>query len=134
MARAKETVKNIVAVGIRSMDSSEVNKINKNKIFFDHLIHNTSDWTNQVIKQLSQNVYISLDIDIFETGIMPSTGTPEPGGLSWYEVINLLENVSARKNIVGFDLVELCPIKNNKAPDFLAAKLIYLLLSYIFKK
>jgi agmatinase len=62
---------------------------------------------------------------------MPSTGTPEPGGLGWYDVLDLLENVSKKKSIVGFDVVELCPT-DNTAPDFLAAKLVYKLLSFIF--
>jgi agmatinase len=64
---------------------------------------------------------------------MPSTGTPEPGGLFWYDVLALLKAVSEKKNIVGFDVVELCPDSRNKAPDFLAAKLIYKLLSYKFE-
>ena len=65
---------------------------------------------------------------------MPSTGTPEPGGLLWYDVLALLKAVSDKKNIVGFDVVELCPNKINKAPDFIAAKLIYKLLSYNFER
>jgi len=64
---------------------------------------------------------------------MPSTGTPEPGGLDWYQIIKLLRAVSKNKNIVGFDVVELCP-SENKAPNFLAAKLIYKLLSYKFSR
>ena len=63
---------------------------------------------------------------------MPSTGTPEPGGMGWYEVLGFLKQVIKKKNLVGFDIVELSPDKNNKAPDFLAAKLIYKLLSYKF--
>ena len=63
---------------------------------------------------------------------MPSTGTPEPGGLSWYDVLTLLKTVSEKTKIVGFDVVELCPDDRNKAPNFLAAKLIYKLLSYKF--
>ncbi len=88
-------------------------------------------WINNAVRQLTDNVYITIDLDVFDPGIMPSTGTPEPGGLGWYQVMKLLASVSKAKRIVGFDVVELCPSKN-KAPDFLAAKLIYTLLSYIY--
>lgn len=131
MARVKEITKNIVSVGIRSMDSSELKNINRDKIFYASEIHRSKNWIKQVCKQLSQNVYITIDLDVFDSSIMPSTGTPEPGGLDWYQVISLLENITRNKNIVGFDVVELCP-SSNKAPDFLAAKLIYKLLSLIF--
>jgi len=80
---------------------------------------------------LSDNVYVTIDVDVFDPGIMPSTGTPEPGGLGWYQVLKLLRAVSKEKRVVGFDVVELCP-SNAKASDFLAAKLVYTLLSYIF--
>jgi agmatinase len=63
---------------------------------------------------------------------MPSTGTPEPGGLTWNEIITLIKIVSEKKKIVGFDVVELMPITNLKAPDFMTAKLIYRILGYIF--
>ncbi|MHC4413525.1 MAG: arginase family protein, partial [Planctomycetota bacterium] len=77
-------------------------------------------------------VYVTIDLDVFDPSIMPSTGTPEPGGLMWYEVLELLKAVCERREIVGFDVVELRPSDYNKAPDFLAAKLIYKLLSYKF--
>lgn len=132
MARAKEITENIVSVGIRSMDSSELKNIDKNKIFYASAIRKSEGWIKKVAKKLSKNVYVTIDLDVFDTSIMPSTGTPEPGGPGWYEVIDLLEHVSENKNIVGFDVVELCPNKNNPAPDFLAAKLIYKLLSFKF--
>jgi len=72
-------------------------------------------------------------LDVFDSSIMPSTGTPEPGGLLWYPVLRLLKTVFAKRGVVGFDVVELCPNSRNKAPDFLAAKLIYKLLSYKFR-
>jgi agmatinase len=132
MARVKEVTKNIVSVGIRSMDSSELGNIDKSKIFYAEKIHDSDDWIKKAVGKLSQNVYVSIDLDVFDPGIMPSTGTPEPGGLDWYQVTKLLRSVAESKNIVGFDVVELCPSENNKAPDFLAAKLIYKLLSYKF--
>jgi len=131
MARVKEITRNIVSVGIRSMDSSELKNTNRDKIFYASEIHQSKNWIKQVCKQLSRNVYITIDLDVFDPSIMPSTGTPEPGGLDWYQVMSLLEDVSRNKNVVGFDVVELCP-SNNKAPDFLAAKLVYKLLSLIF--
>ncbi|HUV07073.1 MAG TPA: arginase family protein, partial [Spirochaetia bacterium] len=78
-------------------------------------------------------VYITLDLDVFDPSIMPSTGTPEPGGLGWYDVLSLLRRVFEEKRVLGFDIVELCP-GEDKAPDFLAAKLLYTLLSYHFCK
>ena len=130
IARAKEMTGNIVSVGIRSMDSSELENIDKKKIFYASAIRKSEGWIKKVAGKLSKNVYVTIDLDVFDPSIMPSTGTPEPGGLGWYEVIDLLEHVSESKDIIGFDVVELCPNKNNAAPDFLAAKLIYKLLSF----
>jgi len=131
MARAKELCP-IVQVGIRSMDISEKDSIDPSGIFFAKDIYNNTNWVKKVVSRLSGNVYITIDLDVFDPSIMPSTGTPEPGGLLWYDVLALLKAVSDKKNIVGFDVVELCPDSKNKAPDFLAAKLIYKLLSYKF--
>ena len=132
MARAKETTDTIVSVGIRSMDVCELDNIDKSNIFYASEIFRTTEWINRVIKKLSENVYITIDLDVFDPGIMPSTGTPEPGGLSWYQVTELLKKVANSRNIVGADIAELRP-SENKAPDFLAAKLIYKLLSYKFE-
>jgi agmatinase len=131
MARAREFCP-IVQVGIRSMSSSEKESVDLSQVFLAKDIHDNIDWIAKVIPKLSDNVYITIDLDAFDPSIVPSTGTPEPGGLLWYEVLTLLKVVSDEKNVVGFDVVELCPDSNNKAPDFLAAKLIYKLLSYKF--
>jgi agmatinase len=130
IARARECTTNIVSVGIRSMDVSERPNVHKKKMFFAHDIYDSDRWIKNAVHELTNPVYITIDLDVFDPGIMPSTGTPEPGGLGWYQVMKLLAAVSKAKQIVGFDVVELCPSKN-KAPDFLAAKLIYTLLSYI---
>jgi agmatinase len=132
MARVKELCP-IVQVGIRSMDYSEKKSMDSSRTFFAKDIYDNTDWIKKVISRLSDNVYITIDLDVFDPSIMPSTGTPEPGGLFWYDVLALLKAVSGKKNIVGFDVVELCPDAKNKAPDFLAAKLIYKLLSYKFE-
>jgi agmatinase len=89
-------------------------------------------WKDVISNSLSENVYISIDLDAFDPSLMPAVGTPEPGGLGWYETLDLLRNISKDKKIVGFDVVELCPIKDQIASDFLAAKLVYRLLGYVF--
>jgi len=131
MARAKEICP-IVQVGIRSMDVSEKGAMDKSRVFFAEDIHDNTDWIKKVVATLSDNVYITVDLDVFDPSIMPATGTPEPGGLLWYDVLAMLKAISSKKNVVGFDVVELCPDDGNKAPDFLAAKLIYKMLSYKF--
>ena len=89
-------------------------------------------WKDAVSKGLSENVYITIDLDVFDPSLMPAVGTPEPGGIGWYEMLDLLRDVTKDKKVVGFDVVELCPIKDQVASDFLAAKLVYRLLGYIF--
>jgi len=131
MARAKEICP-IVQVGVRSMSVEERESIDESRMFLARDIHDNAEWIERAVSKLSENVYITIDLDAFDPSIVPSTGTPEPGGLLWYEVLTFLRKVSEKKNIVGFDVVELCPDGNNKAPDFLAAKLIYKLLSYKF--
>lgn len=131
MARAKELCP-IVQVGIRSMSASEKDSVDKSRMFLAEYIHDNVGWIRKAVSKLSDDVYVTIDLDAFDPSLVPSTGTPEPGGLSWYEVLKLLKAVSDEKNVVGFDVVELCPDSDNKAPDFLAAKLIYKLLSYRF--
>jgi agmatinase len=133
MARARELCQ-IVQVGIRSMDISEKPRVKKSKVFFAEDIHDRKGWINKVVSLLKGDVYVTIDLDVFDPSIMPSTGTPEPGGLGWYEVLDLLHLVFRKTNVTGFDVVELCPKEDNKAPDFLAAKLIYKLISYKFSK
>jgi len=129
MARAKENCPT-VQVGIRSMDREE--KIDSETIFFAHDIQGKVSWMDEAIALLPEKVYITLDLDVFDPSIMPSTGTPEPGGLLWYETLTFLRRVFEEREVVGFDVVELCPNPTDKAPDFFAAKLIYKMLSYRF--
>lgn len=124
---------NLIQVGIRSMDRSENQYLKKEKCFFAEDIFNKTDWINKSINLMTDKVYLTIDLDVFDPSIMPATGTPEPGGLDWNTTIKYLKKVFKRKNVLGFDIVELAPIKNNKAPNFLAAKLYYKLLSYKFK-
>ena len=133
MSRVRELCP-IVQVGIRSMDIIEKPLIDKNRVFFAEDIYDKTNWQNQAINKLTNKVYITIDLDAFDPSIMPSTGTPEPGGLGWYQALEFLKKVVKQKNVVGFDVVELCPNKNERSSDFLAAKLIYKLLSYKFSK
>lgn len=133
MHEASKTT-NLVQVGIRSMDTVELPFVKEENFFSMYKIRSTENWMDKVVAQLGEKVYLTIDLDVFDPSIMPSTGTPEPGGLSWYDVITLVRKVIATKTLVGFDLVELAPQKGQSAPDFMAAKLIYKILSYQFNK
>ena len=136
MARVKElpSVAKIVSVGIRSMSSEERAACDRENTFFAHDLDPFDKWIEEVVERLSERVYLSFDLDAFDSSLMPSTGTPEPGGLFWKSATALLRKVAQKKEIVGFDVVELCPLPVLKAPDFLAAKLVYKVLSYVFLK
>jgi agmatinase len=121
-------------VGIRSLSTEEAAAIPSlpTHVFYDFNMRADPNWMDRVVATLSDTVYVTIDVDGFDPAIMPATGTPEPGGLSWYEMIGLLRRVAEKKRVVGFDLVELSPMGGNVAPNFLCAKLIYKLLSYTF--
>jgi agmatinase len=123
---------NLIQVGIRSMDVMESTVMDKEKTYFAHDMAADGAWMDSAIDQMTDNVYITFDLDAFDPSIMPSTGTPEPGGLLWYETIEFLRQVFEEKNVVGFDIVELCPNTKEKSSDFLAAKLYYKMLTYKF--
>ena len=124
---------NLVQVGIRSMDISEVDVNSEDKMFFAHEMVQDDYWMDNVLEELTDTVFITFDLDAFDPSILPSTGTPEPGGLLWYETLEFLKKVFEDKNVVGFDIVELCPNETDKSSEFLAAKLYYKMLSYKFK-
>jgi len=123
-----------VQVGIRSLSTEEAAKIKKNNypIFWAKDIHDNERWFKKALSRLSKDVYITFDIDVFDPSIMPATGTPEPGGLSWYLVLDFLKEVFKSRNVVGFDLVELAPIEGRHDCDFLAAKLVHKVIGYKF--
>ena len=123
---------NLLQVGIRSMDIAETRVMDKEKTWFAHDMANDEYWIDNVVEACGENVFITFDLDAFDPSIMPSTGTPEPGGLLWYETLDFLKQVFAEKNVVGFDIVELMPREEDKSSDFLAAKLYYKMLSYKF--
>ena len=124
---------NLIQVGIRSMDSSELEYLNKDKCYFAHEMHDNDNWMDESINQMTENIYITLDLDVFDPSIMPATGTPEPGGLYWYQTTEYLKRIFRNKNVVGFDIVELAPLKGLSAPNYLVAKLYYKMLAYYFK-
>ena len=133
MARVKELAP-VVQVGIRSMSVEELAIAEKERVFFAHQLFYDKSLYNKAIDLLSENVYITIDLDVFDPSLIPSTGTPEPGGPEYFEIMHFLRDVVSKKNVVGFDVVELCPSAVNKTSDFIAAKIIYQLLSYIFAK
>jgi agmatinase len=124
---------NLIQVGIRSMDVAEKRVMNRANVFFAHEMAQDKFWMDVAIELMTDNVYITIDLDGFDPSICPATGTPEPGGLMWYESLEFFKKVFEQKNVVGFDIVELCPNENEKSSDFLAAKLYYKLLSYKFE-
>lgn len=123
---------NLIQVGVRSMDSSELEYLEPDRCFFAADIALHDQWMIDSLDLMSEKVYVSIDLDVFDPSVMPATGTPEPGGMSWYQVLNYLKMVFRYKNIAGFDIVELAPDKHHKAADMLAAQLYYKLLSYKF--
>ena len=131
MARAREFAP-VVQVGIRSMSAEEVPFVDSERIFYSHELYYDKSLYNKAIDKLSENVYITIDLDVFDPSLMPSTGTPEPGGPAYFELLHFMRDVIKCRNVVGFDIVELCPSATNKSPDFIAAKIIYQLLSYKF--
>jgi agmatinase len=133
MARVRE-VAPVVQVGIRSMSAEELDFAESERIFFAHKLYYDKSLYNKAIDLLSEDVYITIDLDVFDPSLIPSTGTPEPGGPEYFEIMHFLREVVRRKNVVGFDIVELCPSPINKTSGFIAAKIIYQLLSYIFAK
>ena len=123
-------------VGIRSLSPEEAAAVPtlSTAIFYDFNMRDDADWIERVVDSLTEHVYITIDVDGFDPAIMPATGTPEPGGLSWYEALKLLRRVVERRTVVGCDVVELSPMPGHVAPNFLCAKLIYKILSYRFGK
>ncbi len=136
VARRMQETCRVVEAGVRSVSKEEKDFLNSDacnvKIISVYDILENPMWKKDASNMLSDNVYVSIDLDVFDPSVMPSVGTPEPGGLGWYEFIDLLKLVAKDKNIIGFDVVELSPKEGNVAPDFLAAKLIYRLIGYIF--
>ncbi len=125
-----------IQVGIRSISAEEARSIDEGiptRIFWARDIVGRTDWIDSAINSLTENVYLTIDIDGLDPSLVPTTGTPEPGGLGWYEVLNLIRKLAAKKRVVGMDLVEFSKTDNSDAPAFLCAKLVYKTLAYIFQ-
>jgi len=132
-ARRIIEVSPVVEIGVRSLDKEERDLSLENLKIINMLeIRKGQGWIESVRSFLTSNVYISIDLDVFDPSIIPSLGTPEPGGFGWYDFLESFRRLIAGKNIVGLDVVEFCPIKGMIAPDFTVAKLIYKILGYIF--
>jgi agmatinase len=125
----------LVQIGIRALSPEEAEFIRQRGVstHYAHQIRATEHWTPLVLPRLSEHVYVSFDVDAFDPPLMPSTGTPEPNGLFWAETMDLLRRVGAERKIVGFDVVELAPVKGVPHPDYTAAKLTYKMMSYAFQ-
>jgi agmatinase len=125
-----------VQVGIRSISAEEARSLDSGiptKIFWAKDIVGRIDWIDAAIDSLTENVYLTIDIDGLDPSLVPTTGTPEPGGLGWYEVLTLIRKLAEKRNVVGMDLVEFAKAENSDAPAFLCAKLVYKSLAYIFQ-
>jgi agmatinase len=121
-------------VGIRSMSTEEAKDLPglKTRIFYDHSMRQDPNWIDAVVESLGDPVYLTIDVDGMDPAIMPATGTPEPGGLSWYETLALIRATMAKRTVVACDVVELSPLPGVMAPNFLCAKLVYKILAYRF--
>lgn len=135
VARRISEICPLVQVGIRSMSTEEGDFLPKSNVksYGADFVSERKDWCEKICKDLHGDVFVTIDLDVFDPSIMASTGTPEPGGLYWRDVLRLLKAVSRTCKIRGFDVVELAPVSGNIAPDFMTAKLIYRFMGYITK-
>jgi agmatinase len=138
MARALEFIPSLVQVGIRSYSQEETrfDEAENVETYYAHLIKTGKmpDWEERVLGALSEEVYVTIDCDFFDPSLIPSVGTPEPGGFLWYETIGFLRRLCEEKTLVGFDLCEFTPIEGIHYPDFTLARLIYKLIGYVWKE
>lgn len=122
----------VVQVGIRNISGDEVRALPslRTQIWYDWNMRDDPQWMDRVVDALGDTVYVTIDLDGLDPGMMPAVGTPEPGGLSWRELTALLRKTFERRRVVAADVVELCPIPGMASPNFIAAKLVYKLLTY----
>lgn len=135
MARVLDRA-DVVAVGVRGVSREEVNvsaAAEGSTLFWADEMWSDDHWMDRALAALGPKVYLTFDVDYFDPGIMPSTGTPEPGGGDWYRTLRFLKRVFAEREVVAADVVELAPTPGLEAPDFLVAKLVYKLISYRFQ-
>ncbi len=127
-----------VQVGIRSISVDEAKSLKNDnlptKIYWARDVAGRTDWIDDAIDSLTENVYLTIDIDGLDPSIVPTTGTPEPGGLGWYETLTLIRKLAEKKRVVGMDLVEYSYVESYDSPAFLCSKLVYKSLAYIFRE
>ena len=134
--RMMEYADKIVQVGIRSVSEDEKHHTNTKKVrtFLMHQTRDIKALIPQVLAELTDTVYISIDLDGLDPAVVPGVGTPQPGGLGWYDLLDLLREIIAKKNVVAADVVELCPIEGQVISEFAAAKLVYRIMGYVHQK
>ena len=132
--RIRDHVSTTVSVGIRAISEPEARLIEEEEIpiYWARDVVGRTDWIPEAVDRLTDEVYLTVDLDGLDPSIMPATGTPEPGGLGWYETLALIRETARRKRIVAADLVELAPMPGLHAPDFLAARLAAKIVAYVF--
>jgi agmatinase len=137
MARVHDLNIPLTQIGIRAQCKEEAELIRSSKnifTFYAHAIRNNSNWMDEALKTLGENVYLTIDADGFDPSIMPAVGTAEPRGLFWDETLAFLKKVIRSRNVVGFDVVEIAPVDSNTLSEYTCAKLIYRLIGYLVKK
>ena len=131
MSEASQTT-NLIQIGIRSMDAIEQTSNDEEKIFYAHEMVTDDYWMENALDIMTANVFLSFNLNALDVSLMRSTSYPEPGGLFWYETLEFLKKLFKEKNVVGLEITDLCPNENDKASDYVAAKLYYKMLSYKF--
>jgi agmatinase len=123
----------LVQAGIRSMSVEEAEFLSNNpvKSYPADFILDGGSWCETICGDLHGDVYLTIDLDVLDPAVMPATGTPEPGGIAWRDLLHLVREATKRCRVRGFDVVELAPIPGMVAPDFLASKLIYRIMGYL---
>ena len=136
IARARELYPETFQVGVRSMDSGFAAKAERQKVLCQRDLRRIGmrEAIDTIVESTPEKIYLSIDLDVLDPSEMPSVGTPEPDGLRFYELMQIIEELGQRKTLVGLDVTELCPIPYLHAPDYLTAKLIYLTLGYFLSK
>ena len=129
----------VIQLGIRSIDTTEAELFRENPtlvttFFADEMQHDRSYLAALAEKVRGKRVFLTVDLDVFDPSIIPATGTPEPGGLLWYDVLEIIRTVVTNAEVIAFDVVELAPIPGLHAPDFTAAKLVYKIMNLVMKK
>ena len=128
MRRAQDYAR-VVQVGIRNVCTEEMHNLVPENVFYAHDIYDNDIWMDKAVERLTDNVYVTFDLDGLDPSVLPATGTPLPGGLQWYPTLKFLDKVFRQRHVVGFDVVELCPQADSKVSDVLAATLVYKMIN-----